>query len=148
MLLSQQMVDLIEHNADELSKRWLEDVRRRPETPTYHTFDPDALYSRVHMVYSHLGQWISNKASKEEIATHYTALGGQRRKEGFALSEVIQALIITRRYIWLKILSDGLLDTALDLHKSLDLNNRVVLFFDRAIYYTAMGYEKERNKNQ
>ncbi|TFG91783.1 MAG: hypothetical protein E4H15_05165 [Syntrophobacterales bacterium] len=69
-------------------------------------------------------------------------MGAQRRKEGFALSEVIQALITTRRYLWLKVLSDGLLDTALDLHKGLDLNNRVVLFFDRAIYFTAKGYEK------
>jgi len=24
------------------------------------------------------------------------------------------------------------------------LNNRAVLFFDRAIYYTALGYEKEK----
>lgn len=38
----------------------------------------------------------------------------QRRLEGFALSEVIQALIIIRRQIWLKIQTDGYLDTALD----------------------------------
>ena len=79
---------------------------------------------------------------KEDIAEYYTALGKQRSKEGFALSEVIQALIITRRNIWLKVLSEGLLDTVLDHHQALELNNRVVLFFDRAIYFTSLGYEK------
>lgn len=142
MFISKKLVQMIEQDADTLSKKWLEDVRKRPETPTYHTFDPDELYRRVHLVYSQLGMWVSYETTKEDIATHYTALGAQRRKEGFALSEVIQALILTRRYIWLKVLADGFLDTALELHQGLDLTNRVVLFFDRAIYYTANGYEK------
>jgi hypothetical protein len=29
------------------------------------------------------------------------------------------------------------------MYKALELNNRVILFFDRAIHYTAMGYENE-----
>ena len=144
MFISRKLVEMIERDAGMLAKKWLEDVRRRPETPTYHTFDPDALYRRAHLVYSQLGKWVSYETSKEEIATHYTALGAERRKEGFALSEVIQALILTRRYVWLKVLSDGFLETALELHQGLDLVNRVVLFFDRAIYYTAKGYEKEK----
>ena len=142
MFISRKLVEMIERDAGMLAKKWLEEVRRRPETPTYHTFDPDALYRRAHLVYSQIGKWVSYETSKEEIATHYTALGAERRKEGFALSEVIQALILTRRYVWLKVLSDGFLETALELHQGLDLVNRVVLFFDRAIYYTAKGYEK------
>ena len=144
MFISEKLVKMIEHDADKLSIRWLEDVRKRPETPTYHTFEPDELYRRVHLVYSQLGKWISYETSKEDIAAHYTALGAQRRKEGFALSEVIYALTLSRRYIWLKVLSDGFLDTALDLHKAMELNNRVILFFDRAIYYTALGYENKK----
>jgi hypothetical protein len=144
MYISQKLVQMIERDADKLAKKWLEDVRKRPETPTYHTFDPDELYRRAQLVYSHLGKWVSNETNKEEIAKQYTALGAQRRREGFALSEVIEALIITRRYVWLKVLSDGFLDTALQLHQGLDLTNRVILFFDRAIYYTAVGYENAK----
>jgi hypothetical protein len=39
-------------------------------------------------------------------------------------------------------MTEGFLDTALDMYKALELNNRVILFFDRAILYTAVGYEK------
>jgi hypothetical protein len=139
--MSDKLVKLIEKNAKQLSINWLSDVRRHPDTPTYHKFNEEELYNRAFDVYSRLSKWISKETSKEEIHKHYFALGIQRRKEGFALSEVIQAMIITRRHIWLKVMSEGFLDTALDMYKALELNNRVILFFDRAIHFTALGYE-------
>jgi hypothetical protein len=84
---------------------------------------------------------MSNETSKEDIKKIFMALGKRRREEGFALSEVIQALTITRRHLWLLVRSEGLMDTALDLYQAIDLINRSVLFFDRAIYFTAVGYE-------
>jgi hypothetical protein len=119
----------------------LSDVRKNPNTPTYHKYNEEELYNRAFDVYSRLSKWISRETSKEDIYEHYFSLGLRRRKEGFALSEVIQALTITRRHIWLKVMSEGFLDTALDMYKALELNNRVILFFDRAILYTALGYE-------
>jgi len=142
MLISQKLVELIERNADSLAKEWLADVQKHADTPTYHKFNPEELYRRSYAVYSQLGKWISYETTRAEIADYYMALGKQRRREGFALSEVIQALIITRRHVWLKVSSEGLLDTALELLRAMELSNRVVLFFDRAIFYTAMGYEK------
>jgi len=139
--MSDKLVTLIEKNAKQLSTNWLSDVRENPKTPTFHEYNEKELYNRAFDVYSRLSKWISRETSKEEIYKHYFALGLQRRKEGFALSEVIQALIITRRHIWLKVMSEGFLDSALDMYKALELNNRVILFFDRAIHYTALGYE-------
>ncbi len=139
----QKIVDLIERNASELTNNWLADVRRELSLPTYHRFDNLELYNRAYRVYSQLGRWISRETTKEEIARDYMALGAERRKEGFALSEVIQALILIRRNLWKKILEEGLLDTTLDLYQAIELNNRVMRFFDRAIYYTVVGYEKE-----
>jgi hypothetical protein len=144
--ISDKLVTLIEKNAKQLTENWLRDVRKHPSTPTYHKYDEKELYDRAFDVYSRLGKWISRETTKEDIYKHFYALGVQRRKEGFALSEVIQALIITRRHIWLKVMAEGFLDTALDMYKALELNNRVVLFFDRAIHNTAVGYEKMNKK--
>ena len=140
-LVSQKLVDLIEKNADELTLNWLRDIKQHTGTPTYHTYDENELYDRAFRVYSQLGKWISRETTKEEIAAHYKALGAERRREGFALSEVIQALICTRRHLWLKILGEGLIDNVLELNQAMELNNRVVLFFDRAVYYTILGFE-------
>ena len=140
-VLSRKLVELVESNADMLTKRWLKDVKQHPGTKTYHTYDEKKLYQRAFTVYSQFDKWMSNETTKKDIENIYIALGKQRRREGFALSEVIQALIITRRHIWLLVRSAGLLDTALDLHQAIDLINRSVLFFDRAIYFTAVGFE-------
>lgn len=135
-------MNLIERNADKLSENLTRDLRQHATTPTYHTYDEKELYERAFNVYSNLGKWISIETTKEDIARYYMTLGAQRKKEGFALSEVIQALTIARRHIWLKVQSEGFLDTILDLNQAIELINRVVLFFDRAIYYTAFGYEQ------
>ena len=140
--ISDKLIKLIERDADQLTNNWLNNVQNHPTTPTYHAYDKKKLYQRAFRVYSQLGKWISRETSKEDIEKYYTTLGKQRSKEGFALSEVIQALIITRRHVWLKVLSEGLLDTVLDHHQALELNNRVVLYFDRAIFFTSLGYEK------
>lgn len=36
----------------------------------------------------------------------------------------------------------GFLDTGSDMYQAMDLHNRVTLFFDRAIYYAVVGFEK------
>lgn len=141
-MISEKLVALIENDADTLTKHWLTDVRANPSTPTYHTFSEEKLYKRAHLVYSQLSHWISRETSKEEIRSYYTKLGQERFKEGFALHEVVSAIVLLKRHLWIHILSDGQLSTAFELYQSLEMNNRVVLFFDRAIYYTIVGYEE------
>jgi len=142
--VSQKLVDLIERNAADLTNSWLADIRKDPNTLTYRRFDREAVYERAFRVFSQLGKWVSHETSKEEVARDYRALGEQRRREGFALSEVIQALILIRRNLWRKVMEEGLLDSTYDLYQAIELNNRVALFFDRAIFFTACGYEQKK----
>jgi len=139
--VSENLVSLIESAADELTRRYLEDVKKNANLPTYRNFDPDELYRRAHRVYSQLGNWLSQETSKDEIKSYWTALGNRRREEGIPLPEIILTLSLLRRHLWLKVQADGLLDSALDLYQALELNNRVVSFFDKAIYFAACGYE-------
>jgi hypothetical protein len=139
--LSKKYVELVEKNSAKLTERVMSDIKKHPGTKTYRTYDDSQLSKRIFNVYNEFGKWMSTATTLDSIKEVYTALGKQRRKEGFALSEVIQTLIITRRHIWLLIESEGFLDTALDLRQAIDLINRSVLFFDRAIYFTALGFE-------
>jgi hypothetical protein len=140
---SKTLVGLIEQHAAELTNQWLDLVQKDPRTTTYHGYDRTELYGYAYSVYHELGKWLSKDTTKEDIAKFYTVLGNRRRIQGFKLSEVIHALILTRRVLWYKILSEGLLDTAIDLNRALDLNNHTIVFFDRATYYISLGFEKE-----
>lgn len=138
---SLSLVRLVERHADELASRCVRLLQTHSATPTYHDYDEHELYERAFSVYSQLGKWLSDETTKEDVQEVYTALGAQRREEGFALSEVIQALIITRRVLWHSVENEGFLDDALDLHLAMRLSNRTILFFDRAVIFTAQGYE-------
>jgi hypothetical protein len=139
---SRRLVDLIERNADELTTSYVADIRRDPRMPSYQGFDQKEIYKRAYRVYSQLGKWVSQEATKEEVRSYWRALGRQRRREGFPFSEIVLSLCHIRRILWSKIQAAGLLDTALDLYQAMDLQHRVLVFFDRAIYYAAAGYEE------
>jgi hypothetical protein len=140
---SRRLVDLVERNAHELTAFYVESVNRDPRMPRYRGFDQNEIFARAYRVYSQLGRWISRETTREEMASYWTDLGRQRRREGFPFSEIVLSLCHIRRLLWEKVQTEGLMDTALDLYQAIDLHNRVVLFFDRAIYFSAVGYEEK-----
>ncbi len=147
-MISQSLVELIEKNAENLARQWLQDVTKNFHTPFYHTFNPDSLYERALDMYKRLGHWLSLDTPREESARVYKKYGQDRCREGFPLPELIYSFILFRRHLWLYILHVGFLDSAYELLRALELNNRVILFFDRALHNMALGYEECRKKKE
>ena len=136
-----RLITLIENSADELTKKWMAIVRNHPDMPTYRDYDEGKLYERAFSVYSQLGKWLSDETTKEEIQDIYLKLGKQRHEEGFKLSELLLALVITRRVLWIMLPKGDLLEDVSSLYDGLDVTNHTILFFDRAMVYAAQGYE-------
>jgi hypothetical protein len=143
--VAQRLVELIENDAEELATNWYDDVCKNVKLPSYHHFDKKELYNRAYEVYSQLGKWIAWETTKEDVAKQYIAHGAQRKQQEFELAEVVQALIRMRVHLWRKVLSEGLLDTAYELNQAIELNTQVVRYFDRAIYFTIVGYMKKED---
>ena len=139
--LTKKLVVLLSDNVDTLTKRSMEDIKKHGGTKTYRTLTDAQIYSRVAQVYDQVDKWMLGEIRKEDIKQTFMAVGKRRREEGFRVSEVIQALIIIRRHIWIFVDSENFFDTALDLHSAIDLINSTLVFFDRAIYFTSVGYE-------
>lgn len=145
-MISERMVSLIKDNADELTKRLCKDLLTREETKTYRSVNQELLYDRVYDIYSRLDSWLVGDKVKGEVRNHYTELGKKRYEEGIPLNEVILALMLTKRHLWLYVLEKHFFDTSYEFQQALEFNNRVVLFFDRAIYFSSIGYENELRK--
>lgn len=137
------MAEFIEKKADELTRNWLRIVRNHQLTRSYGAFDEDKLFERAKNIYLQLSRWLRREVSKDDLETLFTNQGATRRREGFYLAEVIRALIVTRRVLWFMLQAEGMVGKTLEARVALDLNNRVVLFFDRALYYTTLGFEKQ-----
>lgn len=145
-MFDRKLVDLVERDAELLTKRVVKEMLSREETIHYRDLPEDRVYERVFDVYKRLGFWLGGEKAKANIYEYYTKLGRQRCQEGIPLSEVIMALMLIKRQLWLYADENKILTSAYEFRQSLEHNNTVVMFFDRCIYFVAVGYENEHAK--
>jgi len=143
-MLSDRLIRMIEHHADELTRALVEDLRSNPRTATYHKLSREALHDRTYHVYKDLGLWLNSKADGD-IEASYTELGRVRESEGIPISEVVCALTLTKYHLRDYIRAAGLVDSAMDLYQALEFQRQLGQFFDKAIYYTVRAYERSAN---
>jgi len=142
-MVSKKLIHIIEKHEDELTRRWLKEVKHHTDTPTYHRHSEDELRQRVYNVYVHLTHFIEDRMNQEQVEKAYRALGAERYREGFRLSEVIKAMILAHRNLGHYVREQAIFDVASELHQLLELNDRVTQFFDYVIFYVIRGFEHE-----
>jgi hypothetical protein len=143
-ILSNRFVRLIEENYTTLIEIFMNDLLRHPETDSYRNVDREKIYQFSEMIYKDLSKWISREFPKNKIEERYVKFGRERFEMGIPLPQVIKGLILQRRHIWL-IVMDKMYDDKTDYMEALVLNNRVTLYFDRALVYMAQGYMEMLN---
>jgi hypothetical protein len=146
-MISEKIVTRIKENASVLTSRLIQDLLSREETRSYRKLDKDILSRRVFDVYSRLDAWLMGDRNKGETRRHYMEMGRQRFHEDIPLEEALMAIMLIKRHLWLYVQEQNFFDSTFLLHQALEFNNRVVLFFDRAIYFTSMGYQDELLKS-
>ena len=142
-MLSTRLVTMIEDHAEELSRDLIRDVESNKHTVHFQRSSHDELRELAFGVYRNLGDWLSHNKKEEAIDATYSKLAGDRFGEGVPLSEVVYALILTKEHLREYVRSSGLLDTAVELYQEQELRTLVGRFFDKAIYYTVRGHERE-----
>jgi hypothetical protein len=134
-------VKLIEEHAEQITQVLLKDIQTNPKTSAYQQFSVEEMHTRAYNVYKNLGEWLIDTKG-EKAQQRYLDLGRRRFEEKIPVSQVIFALVLTRNHLLKYVKMFGLMGTALELHRELELFNLVTEFFDKAIYYTVRGYEE------
>ncbi|HNY66308.1 MAG TPA: hypothetical protein PKM41_12810 [Deltaproteobacteria bacterium] len=146
-MIYSKLVKLIEDNQAELTRRSLKELLGREETRCYRELQPELLNERVSDVYGRLISWLNRERRSGDIQKYYTELGKRRFHECIPLSEVVIAFMLLKRHLWLFVTEKQFFDSTYECYQALELNNKVVLFFDRVIYFATLGYEEEMLKN-
>jgi ADP-ribose pyrophosphatase YjhB (NUDIX family) len=141
-LLSDRLIVVIEKNADQIASLWVQEVTAAHSTPFFHGFDQARLHKRIQRVMSQFSKWLGGYYGDRDIRDFFMATGRERRQEGFKLGELLSALSIIKKHIWEYALSQGMWRRTLDMYAALELDQRIVIFFDRAAFYMARGYEE------
>ena len=141
--LSDILVEVIEKNMDLIANHWVRDVLTNKSTPSYHLLTSKELKQRFKKDAQQYTKWLSGNYKYKKMKKHYRALGELRKKEGYSLSEIHSVLSLIRKYIWEFALSQGMWNKTIDIYRTLELERRMMLFFDKVAYNVSRGFEKE-----
>jgi len=140
-LLSDRLVGVIEENAESIARNWLKEALTSRSTAGYHLFGRERLFRDVLEILSQFSAWLGGVHEDADVRDFFAALGRQSRSEGIPLSHVLSALSLVKKHLWEFALSRGMWQKTLDIYMALELDRRIVIFFDRAVFHATQGYE-------
>ncbi len=145
-MLASRLVQLIESHSERLSEELLNKFFTTERCSDMLKVPPAELRSRSHEIYRNLSDWLLAK-TEPEIEARYLQIGRDRYRQGVALSHFICAINLTREHVHEFLRRETFSDNSLELFGHLELVRMLDQFFDKVVYYTAVGYEREAQRN-
>ena len=136
-----RLVKLIETHSNELASALLNRVRSSEATADSYLVPDDDLKGHVYEIYRHLGDWLISR-DEFDLEQRYEKIGARRAKQSVPMSQVAWAIVLTKDNLWefLKLHSE--MERPVEAFGELEMLQVLDLFFDRAIYFAAVGYER------
>ena len=141
MMMLYRLVRLIETHSQALAACLLDRVQSSQATPDYQNVPAEELKERVYEIYHHLGDWLVNR-DEFDLEKRYLTIGARRAQQNVPLSQVAWAIILTKDNLWEFLKKESVLERPVEVFGELEMLQLLNHFFDRAIYYAAVGYER------
>jgi len=147
MMTLYRLVRLIETHSNELASCLLNRVRSSEATAAYDQVPDEDLKDRVYEIYRHLGDWLITR-DQFDLEERYEKIGARRASQSVPFSQLAWAIVLTKDNLWefLKLHSE--MERPVEVFGELEMLQLLDLFFDRAVYFAAIGYEKARTEAQ
>jgi len=141
MMLAYKLVRLIETHSDALAAGLVQKVQSSELTRSYRHVPAEDLKTKVGEIYAHLGEWLLGKESFD-IEQRYEEIGTRRVHQGVPISELIWVIILTKENLWEFLQKESSPERPVEAFGELEMLQLLDQFFDRAIYYASVGYER------
>ena len=141
MMQAYRLVRLIETHSDTLAAGLLAKVQESELTRAYRNVAPEELKQCVYEIYRHLGDWLLGKGAFD-IEQRYEEIGTRRVHQGVPISELIWVIILTKDNLWEFLKKENIMERPVEVFGELEMLLLLDQFFDRAIYYASIGYER------
>ena len=139
-MIAVRLVRLIEQHSDELTEALLKKFQTSPRTNDLKKVPERELRARSHEILFNLSDWLLSK-SDSDVECRYRAIGELRASQNVSLAHVCWGIMLTKEHIWNFLQREGFLRGPLEIFGEMELLRLLDQFFDRAICYTAEGYE-------
>ncbi|HXZ32226.1 MAG TPA: hypothetical protein VEH30_08090 [Terriglobales bacterium] len=142
MMLLYRLVRLIETHSQALAAALLARVQECDQVRDYANVPPEELKERVYEIYRHLGDWLLGK-TEFDIEKRYLEIGARRAQQQVPFSQVAMTIFLTKENLWEFLKKESPMDRPVEVFGELELLQLLEQFFDHAIFYAALGYERE-----
>jgi ADP-ribose pyrophosphatase YjhB (NUDIX family) len=139
-MLSDSLVGFVGEHASYVARLWLADVRSNRTTSGYMSLDPDALLGECTTGLKLLGRWLEGESTEDEIRSFYRTLGARRQNQGVQPHEMLSAVMLLKKQIWMYARSQGVWERPVDAYRVMELQSRFAVFFDKAVYHLSRGF--------
>jgi 8-oxo-dGTP diphosphatase len=140
--LARRMINVMMKNKEKMIEQWIDDVSANPSTMEYHGYETRILHSICDKIISQITLWLGSVYDIDHLKSFYIKLGLERKTSGVKIGGVLSALSLIRKHIWDVALAQGALQKNLDLYMTFELQRRMTVFFDLAVFYITRGYEE------
>ena len=141
MMLLYRLVRLIETHSQALAASLLLRVQESDQVPDFRNVPAEELKQRVYEIYRHLGDWLLGK-TEFDIEKRYREIGAQRAQQQVPFSQVAMVIVYTKENLWEFLKKESAISRPVDVFGELEMLQLLEQFFDHAIFYAALGYER------
>jgi hypothetical protein len=132
----------IERFHEQIRENFLEDALHKRGMLSQYQFGTRMLADLADSIVTEFTKNIDKRTTVETIADKYVQMGIKCCEERLSYSEMVRVFILLKRHIWLLFQENNFAGQPFDVRSIVTLNNRMALFFDRAMYYFLVGYEQ------
>lgn len=145
-MLGMRFVRLIETHSQKLTQGLVERIRTSERTSDFRKVPEEELQRAVKEVYRNLGEWLLQK-TEADIELRFRTIGARRALQGIRLLHLVSALMLSRDHLYRFLQREAFADNLMELHGELELHQLLNQFFDRAVYYSILGYNEAEQKS-
>ena len=140
-MLAMRLVRLIELHAERLSRDLIHRLEKNPHCSDLRKVPQEELMARSFEIYRNLSDWLLYK-TEHELERVYTEVGVRRSRQGVAFSHLLYAITGTKEELWRFLQDEGVVTKPVELFGEMELFRLLDQFFDKALFYLAIGYER------
>jgi hypothetical protein len=137
-----KLIEMLENHTEEISEQWGKAVSTNSRTPSLHSLNPDQYVPHAVRFYKNIRKLYFSERPRTEETRYFLNFAEEMYGAGVPLHEVIYALMLMRRQIWLFADFNALFITTLDMHQAVESINRTILMFDHVIQSVAKRYDE------
>lgn len=135
-LLTSLLPEIIETHRAEITSWWIQEVTAA--MPEMKQFSDDIKWLQRNILKT-ISFWLLRKTDTLGLE-EFIESGMILRQRNIPLAPLLQALALSRKSIWLHVVRQQILSSFLDIYATLEINNRIIFFYDRIQYFLTIGY--------